>query len=181
MRTEHLVKKAQRGSKDAFIKLIDYVELPLYRAAMAILHHQEDAEDAVQEAVMKAFSKLADLRQPQYFKTWITRILINCCYDILHRRKGLVPLQILTEDDLPGDDYDAYKLVELSIDVRRALEELSRNDQLALTLYYFNDLPVREIARILSVSEAAAKQRLYNGRKRFEHAYSRQEEDDDEN
>ena len=111
---ERLVRKAQRGDKNAFMALIEKNQLALYRAAKAILHREEDVEDAVQETICKAFYKLSDLRQPKYFKTWLTRILINCCYDLLRQQKGLVPLEILPEEGASDER-------ETSLDVQRVL------------------------------------------------------------
>lgn len=166
---ERLVRKAQRGDKNAFMDLIEKNQLALYRAAKAILHREEDVEDAVQETICKAFYKLSDLRQPQYFKTWLTRILINCCYDLLRQQRGLVPLEVMPEEESPAEDR------ETSLDVRRVLDELGENDRLVLTLYYLNDLPVRDIAGMLQISEGAVKQRLSHGRKKFREAYEERE------
>lgn len=168
---ERLVRKAQDGDKEAFVRLMEENRLSFYRTAKAILHKEEDVEDAVQEAVCKAFYKLGGLRQPKYFKTWMTRILINCCYDLLRAQRGLVPLEVLPEESRADDP-------DLSLDVRRALESLGENDRLILTLYYLNDLPVRDIAEMLSISMDAAKQRLFNSRKRFRQAYETGEEED---
>ena len=147
---ERLVRKAQRGDKNAFMDLIEENQLALYRAAKAILHREEDVEDAVQETICKAFYKLSDLRQPKYFKTWLTRILINCCYDLLRQQKGLVPLEILPEEGRADDR-------ELSLDVQRVLQALGENDRLAMTLYYLNDISVKDIAVMLAISEGAVK------------------------
>ena len=166
---ERLVRKAQRGDKAAFVALIEQNQLALYRAAKAILHREEDVEDAVQETVCKAFFKLSDLRQPKYFKTWLTRILINCCYDLLRQQKGLVPLEILQEDG-------AEEERETSLDVQLVLDELGENDRLVLTLFYLNDISVKDIAGILSISEGAVKQRLSHGRKKFREAYEGREQ-----
>lgn len=171
MGTEHLVRKAQDGDKNAFVTLMREQELSLYRAAKAILHREEDVEDAVQETVCKAFQKLPDLRQPKFFKTWLTRILINCCYDLLRQQKGLVPLELLPETGAPDRDSD------LSLDVRAALDALSENDRLVMTLFYLNDLPVRDIAQTLAISESAVKQRLVHARRRFRNAYEEREEE----
>lgn len=170
MVTEHLVRKAQAGSKDAFLSLMRDNELALYRAAKAILHREEDVEDAVQETVCKAFQKLPDLRQPRYFKTWLTRILINCCYDLLRQQRGLVPLELLP--DTGGVDRDS----DLSLDVRAALDALGENDRLVMTLFYLNDLPIKEIAKTLAMSESAVKQRLVHARQRFRKVYEEREE-----
>lgn len=165
---ERLVRKAQQGDKKAFVALIEKNQLALYRAAKAILHREEDVEDAVQETICKAFYKLSDLRQPKYFKTWLTRILINCCYDLLRQQKGLVPLEVLPEE---GENPER----ETSLDVQRALQSLGENDRLVLTLFYLNDISVKDIAGMLSISEGAVKQRLSHGRKKFREAYQEQE------
>lgn len=165
---ERLVRKAQRGDKNAFMALIEQNQLALYRAAKAILHREEDVEDAVQEAICKAFYKLSDLRQPKYFKTWLTRILINCCYDLLRQQKGLVPLEILPEEGVSEER-------EISLDVQQVLRDLGENDRLVLTLYYLNDISVKDIAGMLAISEGAVKQRLSHGRKKFRQVYEERE------
>ena len=166
---ERLVRKAQRGDKNAFMDLIEENQLALYRAAKAILHLEEDVEDAVQETICKAFYKLSDLRQPKYFKTWLTRILINCCYDLLRQQKGLVPLEILPEEGMNEER-------ETSLDVQQVLRDLGENDRLTLTLYYLNDISVKDIAGMLAISEGAVKQRLSHGRKKFREAYEKREQ-----
>ena len=142
---ERLVRRAQRGDKAAFMDLIEENQLALYRAAKAILHREEDVEDAVQEAICKAFYKLSDLRQPKYFKTWLTRILINCCYDLLRQQKGLVPLEVVPEEGQADER-------ETSLDVQQALNDLGENDRLVLTLYYLNDISVKDIAGTLALA-----------------------------
>ena len=166
---ERLVRRAQRGDKAAFMDLIEENQLALYRAAKAILHREEDVEDAVQETICKAFYKLSDLRQPKYFKTWLTRILINCCYDLLRQQKGLVPLEILPEEGMNEER-------ETSLDVQQVLRDLGENDRLTLTLYYLNDISVKDIAGMLAISEGAVKQRLSHGRKKFREAYEKREQ-----
>lgn len=164
-----LVRKAQSGDKAAFVRLIEDNQLAMYRAAKAILHQEADVEDAVQEAVCRAFDKLHTLRKTKFFKTWLTRIVINCCYDILRQQKGLYPLDVLPEEPREDD-------MDTPLDVQQALQALSENDRLILTLFYLNDLPVKEIAKLLSISEGAAKMRLSGGRKRFKEIIETREE-----
>lgn len=166
---DRLVRKAQSGDKAAFVRLIEENELPMYRAAKAILRQEADVEDAVQEAICRAFDKLCTLRQPKFFKTWLTRIVINCCYDILRQQKGLYPLDVLPEEPREDD-------MDTPLDVQQALLALSENDRLILTLYYLNDMPVKEIAKLLSITEGAAKMRLSSGRKRFREIVTTREE-----
>lgn len=167
---EKWVRRAQKGDKDAFLVLMRESELSLYRTAKAILHREEDVEDAVQEAVCRAFYKLGTLRQPRYFKTWLTRIVINCCYDLLREQQGVVPLELLPEEGREED-------WETALDVRESLSALRENDRLILTLYYLNDISVRDIAEMLSISEGAVKQRLVHGRGKFRQAYEAREQE----
>ena len=168
--TDKWVRKAQSGDKEAFVRLMEESQLSMYRTAKAILHNETDVEDAVQEALCRAFYKLHTLRQPKFFKTWLTRVVINCCYDLLRQQKGLLPLEVVPEES-ESDDRDT------PLDVQRVLAELSENDRLILTLYYLNDLPVKEIARMLSITEGAAKMRLSHGRKKFRETYGDREQE----
>lgn len=161
---DRLVRKAQNGDKDAFLRLMNEYQLPMYRTAKAILHNESDVEDAIQEAVYRAFYKIHTIKQPKFFKTWLTRVVINCCYDLLRQSKGLVPLELIPEEGREEDN-------DTSLDVQAALASLAENDRLILTLFYLNDLPVKEIASLLSISEGAAKMRLSHGRQKFREAY----------
>lgn len=167
---ERWVKKAQNGDRDAFLRLMQANELAMYRVAKSILHNETDVEDAVQEAICRAFYKMDTIRQPKYFKTWLTRVVINCCYDLLRQQKGLVPLELLPEEGREDDR-------DLSLDVQKTLEALGENDRLILTLYYLNDLPVKQIAQLLSISEGAAKMRLSHGRKKFKEIFQAREQE----
>lgn len=164
------VRKAQNGDKEAFVRLMEENELAMYRTAKAILRNEDDVEDAVQEALCRAFDKIHTIRQPKFFKTWLTRVVVNCCYDLLRQKKGLLPLELVPEE---GEDTDR----DTPLDVQRTLAELSENDRLILTLYYLNDLPVKEIAKLLSISEGAAKMRLSHGRKKFRQTYEDREQE----
>lgn len=165
---EELVKKAQKGDREAFLTLMKESELSLYRAAKAIVHTETDVEDAVAETVCKAFRGIGGLKKPKYFKTWLTRILIHCCYDLLAQKKA----ELLPET-LPEESYEENR--ESAMDVREVLSGLSENDRLVLTLYYFNDMSVKEIAALLEISQDAVKARLSQGRKRFRRSYEQRE------
>ena len=166
---EKLVRRAQRGDRDAFVRLMEEHKLSMTRTALAVLHDEEDAADAIGETVLTAFAKLHTLREPKYFKTWLTRVLLCNCYGILRLRRGLAPLDQLPEGAAPEKDRD------LALDVGEALSSLAENDRLVLTLHYLDDLPVKEIARMLGVKENTVKTRLLRGRERFKKAYLERE------
>ena len=167
---EKLVRRAQRGDRDAFVRLMEEHKLSMTRTALAVLHDEEDAADAIGETVLTAFAKLHTLREPKYFKTWLTRVLLCNCYGILRLRRGLAPLDQLPEGAAPEKDRD------LALDVGEALSSLAENDRLVLTLYYLNDISVKDIAGTLGISEGAVKQRLVHGRQKFRQAYEGREQ-----
>ena len=165
---ERLVRKAQSGDKEAFIALMESQKLSMSRAALAVKRNQEDAADAVAETVMEAFAQLHTLRQPAYFKTWLTRALICNCYDILRQRRRFVPLEDIPEP--AGGEPD-----DQALDVRESLAALAENDRLVLTLHYLDGLKVKEIAKVLGVKEGAVKSRLMRGRNRLQKIYLERE------
>ena len=170
---EKLVKLAQGGSKEAFIELIEANKLSLTRAAMSILHNEDDTADAVAETVMKAFSGLCGLRSPKHFKTWLTRILIFSCCDILRQKKRYIPME-----ELPGPT--AAFEPEPQSDIRESLMALGDDDRLILTLYYMDGFKQREIAKMLGIKESAVKSRMLRGRKRLREIYMQGEEDNND-
>lgn len=168
--TERLVRRAQAGDKEAFVALMEAQKLSLTRAAMAILHDQEDVADAVGETVAEAFSQIQSLRQPRYFKTWLTRALICNCYDILRQKRRCVSLDQVPEAEAPNTQPS-----DRTLDIRESLEALAENDRLMLTLYYMDGFKLREIAKMLDLSESAAKVRLMRSRQRLQKIYLERE------
>ena len=157
---EKLVKQAQKGSKEAFVMLIEQNKHAMTRLAMTILSDDEDVADAVAETVLRVVEKLGELRQPKYFKTWMTRILLNNCYQILRGQKREIPVEIL-----PYNGYEQQ--VDIRMDIWNTLSILSENDKLILTLYYLDDLSTKEISKPLEVNENTIKAIILPGKRRF--------------
>ena len=87
----------------------------MYRVAKSILHQDEDCADAIQSAILNAYEKLDTLRNEKFFKTWLTRILINECYKILRSNKEQIPFELyMAEQNREKNSSDLYeKLMEL--------------------------------------------------------------------
>lgn len=85
-------------NKNTFIQKVTEIEDTLYRVAKTILLHDTDCEDAVQESILKAYDKLNTLKQEQYFKTWLVRILLNECYSIKREEIIKIPYEELFEN-----------------------------------------------------------------------------------
>lgn len=90
LHNEKLIKKAIKGNKNAFEKLIKQHYERIYRTAFLYVHNEEDALDVVQEATFQAFKSIHSLKHPEYFLTWFTRIIIRCSSRILKRNNNNV-------------------------------------------------------------------------------------------
>ena len=147
--------------KEAFCAQVIGCQETMFRTARAILRNDQDAEDAVQEAICAAFARRDSLRDAEKFKPWMLRILANKCYDARRRRRNTSDLDAAGE--VPAPETDQAERVSLWQAV------LSLNDDLRapVTLFYYDGLSIREISRVLGISEAAVKTRLSRGRARL--------------
>ena len=128
------------------------LRLRLYKTAVLYLDSESLAIDAVDEAVYKGLRSCRSLRQPEYFETWLTRILINVCHDQLRRQKRFVPLEDAAT--LTADDFDSFPLKE-------AIRRLPKPLRDVVILRYFTDCTLAETAEILGIppGTAATRQR----------------------
>jgi len=147
-------------TKEQLGKLILTSEDTLYHVAKTLLYNDADCADAIQDTIVKAFSKLHTLREDAYARTWLIRILINECYTIIRKQKKVIPMDILPETaqgQTPRDYSDLYE----------ALSHLTEPMRLTVTLYYMEGYSVREIASLLDTTESAVKNRLMRARIRL--------------
>ncbi|MFZ3580183.1 sigma-70 family RNA polymerase sigma factor [Virgibacillus sp. DJP39] len=157
------VRLAQKGDKAAFTRLIKESQNSLYRIAKGILNHEEDCADAIQEAIIKSYNSIHKVKKPQYFKTWLTRIVINQCYDLLKQRKKIIPtesVEPLLQSQTEQAQNDYYQLSE-------GLDNLNTMHRTIITLFYYEQLTIQEISEILKVREGTVKSRLNRARNRL--------------
>lgn len=156
---EILIKKAIKGNSEAFISLIDKHELTMYKTAKAILNNEEDIGDAIQETILSAYKNINNLKNSKYFKTWLTRILINKCNDIVRANKNIVFIEKYTKEEFYEEDIDRR------LEFDECFEKLGSEYKLVLSLYYVDGFNVREISEILNENENTIKSRLLRGKK----------------
>ncbi len=161
---KNLVKKAQSGDKEAFITLMEEHKQTLYKIAISMLKNDADAADAIQDTVLSSYENLKGLREPKYFKTWLTRILINHCNRILKERGKMVPIE--EHPELEGAQVDTSGREFLKL-----LNELEEQYRIVLLLYYVEGFSIKEIGAILDMNENTVKTRLSRGRNCFKKLY----------
>ncbi|HET7628620.1 MAG TPA: sigma-70 family RNA polymerase sigma factor [Bacillales bacterium] len=149
-----LVKEARKGNGEAFQQLLETHSERLYRTAYLYTGNRQDALDIVQETAYNAFRSIGQLKNPKYFLTWITRILIHCAYEVLDKKKKELPVDHWMERQMEdGKQPDhAHRL-----DLADAVNHLKRDYQTAVVLYYYEDLKIKEIAAIMDVPENTVK------------------------
>ena len=153
-----LVKKAKKHDSDAFMQLFNQNKEYMYKVAIAIVLNDDDAGDAIQETMLNCWEKIRDLREDSFFKTWMTRILINNCYDILNSKRNTVDI-----DEAP----ESYACDEYNIELKEALSALDEKYRLTITLYYGEGYKVAEISKILQIPESTVQTRLQRGREQL--------------
>lgn len=134
----------------------------MFRVARSILKTDEDAEDAVQEAILSAYAKLDSLRDAENFKPWILHILTNKCYDICRKSRPTVALSDV-EETLQASGTDCTEKLTLWQSVQRLPENL----RTVIVLFYYEDFSIRQICQTLHLSETTVKTRLFRGREKL--------------
>ena len=141
-----LVKRASKGDRQAFEKLMDIYFDRLCREAYIRCKYEEDVKEIVQETIYKAYRNIRSLKEPQYFKTWLSRILINVANDYL-RNKGMVDLEL--DETSYVKEVVIEDKIEIKIDLYNAIDELEDKYKDAVILRYIDDLKIEDISKIL--------------------------------
>lgn len=143
----------------------------LLRLAMSILKSPQDAEDAVSDAVVRAFERLATLRSDAAVRPWLMKITVRCCYERARRARR----ETLREDVEPLCP-PVWPREEGSL--MACIEKLPEGERAALILYYYEGFCVRDVARALGLPRPAASMRLSRGRRRLRELLSEEGRDE---
>lgn len=123
-----------------------------YRIAFSYAHNESDAMDIVQEAAYKAILKSDTLKSPEYVDTWLCRIIMNEAFSFLRKQKDTTDIE-----DVQVAHQDTYE----NIDLKKAIDQLEPKDRTIVTLRFFEDRRLDEIAEILDENLSTVKSRLY--------------------
>jgi RNA polymerase sigma-70 factor (ECF subfamily) len=168
------VHAAQSGDHAAFAELCRRHAQTAKRKILAIVRHQEDAEDAMQETLLRAYANLGRFRQSCKFSTWITAIGVNAALTLIRKRKSRRESDIEPNNpDEPGWDIadqapDPERCVataQVILLLRKEVHGLPPKMEEVVTSYYGHDYSLQEAAEALGISVAAVKSRLLRGRR----------------
>lgn len=150
-------KEILNGNKELLAYYLLNYSKTFYRIAYAITNNKDDSEDAISNTVLKVYSNIKNLKEPKFFKTWATRILINECKLLIRSESKLTELENVKNE--PNEEIDY-----MTIAVKQLIEKLDENHRDIVILYYFDDYSIKEISQILEIEEGTVKSRLSRAR-----------------
>ena len=168
---EQLVRRAKKRDPDAFTELMQLHERDMYRTASAILPQDADISDAIQETILICWEKIDTLQKNRYFKTWMIRILINKCKDILRLGRRMVCVE-----ELPEQETENTVEAEANLEWKEALRGLDEKYRLIVVLFYAEGLRTAEIGKLLQLPDSTVRTRLARGREQLAKYYAETEE-----
>jgi RNA polymerase sigma-70 factor, ECF subfamily len=155
-----LVVRAQSGDREAFDALATALYDQLYAVGRRILRDGHAAEDAVQEALIRAWRDLRSLREPERFEAWIHRLLVRACYDQTRRRRPF-EVTIGTIDARGSDPADDIAAVAHRDELERAFLKLSVEQRAVLVLTHYVGLPAADVGQALGIPVGTVHSRLH--------------------
>lgn len=180
-----LVRACKNGDCAAFEEIVKRYDRKLFRIAQYLMHNQEDAEDAVQEAFLKAFQHLGQFREEAKFSTWLMRIAMNQALMLLRKRRtnrevsidgdfqsdeGNLPIEIA---DWAPNPEDLYRTVQLHEILRKTLQELGPGLRVVFVLRDVEGFSLQQTADALGLSVVAVKARSFRARLQLRERLSR--------
>jgi len=158
---EEKIIKAKKGDDNAFYELISERKEILYKTAFTYVKNKEDALDILNETVYRAFISIKRLKEPEFFNTWLTRILINCALDTLRKDKKVLQL-----DEQAGIANLSSNLAQEDVfDLNIAVDSLKEKYKTIVILKYFQDMTLAEISEVMQCPLGTVKTNLYKALK----------------
>lgn len=154
---KRLIQKAQRGNDRAFLTLFHQYEADLYRMAYVYVKDRDDALDVVQEVAYQAFKNIATVREPDYIKTWLIKITINCALNLMKQRQNVIQFQSGFEETLRLSESD----VALTLTLADVLDKLQEEERSLVVLKYYQDYTFQQISDLLDLPIGTVKSVLY--------------------
>lgn len=143
--------------KNWFCDNIKNLENGMYRLSYSILKNEEDAQDAVQEAIYNAYKNLETLKDKRKFKSWIYKIITNTSLEILRNKKNYIDIE---QENIPAEKID----IDTNLTLWKAVQGLEQPYRTTITLFYYEDMSIKEISEITGSKVDAIKKQLSRGR-----------------
>ncbi|HWQ79124.1 MAG TPA: RNA polymerase sigma factor [Anaerovoracaceae bacterium] len=168
MNESQWILNIQSGDSDSFRELFELYKSKAVRTAYLITGNQATAEDVAQEAFVKCYFKIGELKDPECFKTWFYRLLIRTAWRYAETEKKNVPVQDVFEESKTAGEKSIeqqYLEAETSNILYKQVQKLDQKKRTAVMLFYYSELSTKEIAQVMGCLEGTVKSRLHFARK----------------
>jgi RNA polymerase sigma-70 factor (ECF subfamily) len=173
-----ILARARQGDEEAFRALVERHSRPLFRLAFRLTGNEQDAEDVVQESLLRAYRQLGRFESRANFGTWLHRIAANCAVDLLRvrrsRREGLAREQAEAAEGIAApDEHGPQRLAEsaeIERRVREALDGLSPLERTAFVLRHYEGRSIDEIGKSLGLRSSATKHSVFRAVRKLRQA-----------
>ena len=164
------IEKVLNGDTNAFSFLVDKYKDMVFTLAIKVTKNREEAEEISQDAFIKAYKNLSSFKGDSKFSTWIYRITYNACLDSLKKQKRqqrTVAIDEFTEHEVKtlNNALDHMEQQERKQAIQDCLQLVSKEDNVLLTLFYFEELSLKEISKIMGATVNNLKVKLFRSRK----------------
>ncbi len=167
-----LIESIKNGDTNAYAKLVDRYKDLVYTLAIRMLKNREEAEEIAQDTFIKVFKSLDKFKGDSKFSTWIYRVAYNTCLDAIKKNKK-------HQNDVAIDEYTFNKLdtidnaleniikEERSVLIKNCISKLPEESSVILTLFYFEELSLEEISKVINIEANTVKVKLFRARKKL--------------
>ena len=163
-----LVARCQRGDQAAYGELVRRHRKPVYEVAYALLGDHDQAEDIVQEALLRAYKALSKFDQRQSFAPWIKRIAVNCALSALHKQQNRDEVRESVPASRSGDEPAEHTVAtEMQAKLQEALAILPAQQRAAISLFALNDMDLTSTAAAMGCAVGTVKTHLHRARQKL--------------
>lgn len=170
-----IIAQIKKGDQEAFERLIEEYKLPIYKTAKAILKDEDDVCDAIQDTCLSIYKNINKLKNEKHFKTWVIRITINKCYDIISKHKLNNEKTIKMQSNILDFQSDFDNNVIAKTDLEMAMNLLEEDLKIVTVLYYYNDMSISDISMVLNIPKGTVKSRVFRAREKLYHVLNKEE------
>ena len=169
---QYYIQKVKAGEADAFRFLVERHKTIVFNIVLQITRSKEDTEEVAQDVFLKAYQSISNFKGDSKFSTWLYRIAYNMAISKVRKKK--LPISSIEDYELADHEikqvYDDFELIESSDKkkyLKKAIDQLSSEDSLVITLYYLNERSIEEISELADMSKSNVKVRLHRARKKM--------------
>ena len=157
---DKLIRKAMKGDADAFTELMERNMQSMYKIAWVYLKNDMDIADAIQDTILACYENIDTLRNPKYFKTWMTRVLINKCNDIIRGWHYHEDIEVVAVEGKLDQRFESCEWKEL-------LNSIEEKYSIVILMHYYDGMSAKEIGKVLGLNTNTVLTRLRRGRQQL--------------